>query len=27
MVSYNFFDKISRIIGKTEKPIVLWIYQ
>jgi len=27
MVSYNFFDKISRLIGKTEKPIVLWIYQ
>ncbi|HEU5167261.1 MAG TPA: murein L,D-transpeptidase catalytic domain family protein [Chitinophagaceae bacterium] len=27
MVSYNFFDKISRIISKTEKPIVLWIYQ
>ena len=27
MVSYNFFDKISRIIGKTDKPIVLWIYQ
>ena len=27
MVSYNFFDKISRIIGKADKPIVLWIYQ
>jgi len=27
MVSYNFFDKISRMISKTEKPIVLWIYQ
>ena len=27
MVSYKFFDTISRIIGKTEKPIVLWIYQ
>ena len=27
MVSYNFFDKISRIIGKTDKPMVLWIYQ
>ena len=27
MVSYRFFDKISRIIGKTEKPIVLWVYQ
>ena len=27
MVSYKFFDKISRIIGKSEKPIVLWVYQ
>lgn len=27
MVSYNFFDKISRIIKKTDKPIVLWVYQ
>ena len=27
MVSYKFFDKISKIIGKTEKPIVLWVYQ
>ena len=27
MVSYNFFDKISRIINKTDKPIVLWVYQ
>jgi len=27
MVSYKFFDKISRIIGKAEKPIVLWVYQ
>ena len=27
MVSYKFFDKISRIISKSEKPIVLWIYQ
>ena len=27
MVSYNFFDKISRIIRKSEKPIVLWVYQ
>jgi len=27
MVSYNFFDKISRIIKKSEKPIVLWVYQ
>lgn len=27
MVSYKFFDKISGIIRKSEKPIVLWIYQ
>lgn len=27
MVSYKFFDKISRIISHSEKPIVLWIYQ
>lgn len=27
MVSYKFFDKISHIISKSEKPIVLWIYQ
>jgi hypothetical protein len=27
MVSYNFFDKVSRIIRKADKPIVLWIYQ
>jgi len=27
MVSYNFFDKISHIINKTDKPIVLWVYQ
>ena len=27
MVSYNFFDDLSRIIRKSEKPIVLWIYQ
>jgi L,D-transpeptidase catalytic domain len=27
MVSYKFLDKISAIIGKSEKPIVLWIYQ
>jgi len=27
MVSYKFFDKISKIIGKAEKPIVLWVYQ
>ncbi len=27
MVSYKFFDKISRLINKSEKPIILWIYQ
>ena len=27
MVSYKFFDKISRIISRSEKPIVLWVYQ
>ena len=27
MVSYKFFDNISRLIRKSEKPIVLWIYQ
>ena len=27
MVSYKFFDKIARIISKTDKPIVLWVYQ
>jgi hypothetical protein len=27
MVSYKFLDKISAIIGKSDKPIVLWIYQ
>ena len=27
MVSYNFFDKVSHIIRKSGKPIVLWIYQ
>jgi hypothetical protein len=27
MVSYKFFDKISRIVAKSEKPIVLWVYQ
>jgi hypothetical protein len=26
MVSYNFFDQLSRIIEKSEKPIVLWVY-
>jgi hypothetical protein len=27
MVSYNFFDKLSRIIKQSEKPILLWIYR
>jgi len=27
MVSYKFFDKISGLIRKSDKPIVLWIYQ
>lgn len=27
MVSYNFFDKLSRLIEKSDKPIVLWEYQ
>jgi hypothetical protein len=27
MVSYHFFDRLSRIIGQSEKPIVLWVYQ
>jgi L,D-transpeptidase catalytic domain len=27
MVSYKFFDKISRLISRSEKPIILWIYQ
>jgi hypothetical protein len=27
MVSYKFFDNITRLISKSEKPIVLWIYQ
>ena len=27
MVSYKFFDKITKIIGKTDKPILLWVYQ
>jgi L,D-transpeptidase-like protein len=27
MVSYKFFDKVSRIISKADKPIVLWVYQ
>lgn len=27
MVSYNFFDKVAKVIRKTNKPIVLWVYQ
>ena len=27
MVSYKFFDKISRLINKSEKPILLWVYR
>ncbi len=27
MVSYKYFEKISRIIGKADKPILLWVYQ
>jgi len=27
MVSYNFFDKLSRIIANSDEPILLWIYQ
>jgi signal recognition particle subunit SEC65 len=27
MVSYKFFDKLSGIIKKSEKPIILWVYQ
>ena len=27
MVSYNFFDRLSAIIGKSEKPIIMWVYQ
>lgn len=26
MVSYNFFDRLSRLIKKSDKPIVLWLY-
>lgn len=26
MVSYNFFDKLSRIINNSDKPILLWVY-
>lgn len=27
MVSYKFFDKISRLINKSDKPILLWVYR
>ncbi|HKZ66088.1 MAG TPA: murein L,D-transpeptidase catalytic domain family protein, partial [Chitinophagaceae bacterium] len=27
MVSYNFFDRLSRIIKKSKQPILLWIYR
>jgi hypothetical protein len=27
MVSYNFFDRLSHLIEKSQKPIVLWVYQ
>ena len=27
MVSYKFFEKISKTISKSEKPIVLWVYE
>lgn len=27
MVSYNFFDRLSGIIKRSEKPILLWIYR
>ena len=27
MVSYNFFDELSRLIEGSEKPILLWIYR
>ena len=27
MVSYKFFDKIAKTISKTDKPIILWVYQ
>lgn len=27
MVSYNFFDQLSRIIKNSDKPILLWIYR
>jgi len=27
MVSYDFFDKLSNIIKKSDRPILLWIYR
>jgi hypothetical protein len=27
MVSYKFFDRLSHIIEKSEKPIILWVYE
>jgi hypothetical protein len=27
MVSYDFFDRLSKIIKKSERPILLWIYR
>jgi len=27
MVSYDFFDRLSHLIEKSDKPIVLWMYQ
>jgi hypothetical protein len=27
MVSYNFFDKLTRLVKQSEKPIVLWVYR
>lgn len=27
MVSYKFFDKLSRLINKSGKPILLWVYK
>lgn len=27
MVSYKYFDKISRLINKSDKPILLWVYR
>lgn len=27
MVSYKFFDRLSRLINKSDKPILLWVYR